>query len=80
MEYAKGFRSTSELEETYRIKRSFTYYHLKLSDFIISNPDDKNLNKLSDETIMNLLLNVFPDGNTFLHLIADNTALLSFIF
>lgn len=49
------------------IEFSFTHYHWILADKIMNDISKKIIRQVSVEDLHILLLQVFPDGNTFLH-------------
>ncbi|CDW77719.1 wd-40 repeat protein [Stylonychia lemnae] len=58
------------------IEFSFTHYHWMLALKIINDHQHKIIKQISLEDLKMLLLQVFPDGNTFLHKIANRNEVL----
>eukprot|EP00347_Sterkiella_histriomuscorum_P006211 403353636 len=56
------------------IEYSFNHYYFSLYEKLMSNK--KMFYELSDYDIQHLLLSIFPDGNTLLHLFANNNKIL----
>lgn len=55
---------------------SFTHYHWMLAEKIQNDTTLKIIKQIGIEDLHILLLQVFPDGNTFLHNIANSNEIL----
>ena len=61
------------------LEQSFTHYHWQLAERVLKDTNHKIIRQISIVDFNILLLSVFPDGNTFLHMIANINEILKII-